>query len=173
MLQLDPPDHTRLRDLVGVAFTPRLVEHLRGRVQRLADELLDAAVSRGSADLVRDFALPLPATVIAEVLGVPAADRDRFHRWSNALMVASASTRGLLRSVPSAWALMRYIRRIIRRRRADPRDDLTTALVRAEAAGDRLSEDELAAAPETLRWRRGLLLRGLEALPVVLGPGAG
>ncbi len=145
MLQLDPPDHTRLRGLVTVAFTPRLVEQLRGRVQRLADDLLDAAARPGTADLVRDFALPLPATVIAEVLGVPAADRDRFHRWSNALLAASASNWALLRAVPSAWALMRYIRDIIRRRRADPRDDLTTALVRAEAAGDRLSEDELVA----------------------------
>ncbi|HEY1375745.1 MAG TPA: cytochrome P450 [Gemmataceae bacterium] len=145
MLQLDPPDHTRLRGLVNVAFTPRLVEQMRGRVQELADDLLDAAARRGTADLVRDFALPLPTTVIAEVLGVPAADREKFHRWSTALVAASASNWALLRAVPGAWALMRYIRGIVRRRRADPRDDLTTALVRAEAAGDRLTEDELLA----------------------------
>src|SRR5215471_2912501 len=88
MLDLDPPDHTRLRALVHKAFTPRLIEPMRGRVQALADELLDAVASRGEMDLIRDYALPLPMTVITEILGVPARDRGKFHRWSNALISA-------------------------------------------------------------------------------------
>ena len=145
MLDRDPPDHTRLRALVHKAFTPRRVEQMRDRVQALTDELLDAARSRGEVDLIRDYALPLPTTIIAEMLGVPAADRHKFHAWSNALVAAAASTWALWKAIPSALALMRYIRRIIRDRRAEPRDDLVTDLVRAEEAGDRLSEDELLA----------------------------
>jgi cytochrome P450 PksS len=143
MLHADPPDHTRLRALVSQAFTPRLVEQMRGRVQRLTDELLDAAAGRGRVDLIGDYALPLPTTVIAEMLGVPAADRHRFHRWSQALLVSS--TWGLLKAIPNALALLRYLRKIIRERRAEPRDDLVSALAMAEEAGDSLSEGELVA----------------------------
>ena len=82
MLDLDQPDHTRLRGLVHQAFTPRLIDNMRDRVQALTDELLDQAESRGRMDLIHDYALPLPATIIAEILGVPARDRHRFHRWS-------------------------------------------------------------------------------------------
>lgn len=83
MLDLDPPDHTRLRALVHKGFTPRLVECLRERMQTLADQLLDRALQRSQIDLVVDYALPIPATISAELPGVPAADRDRFHRWSS------------------------------------------------------------------------------------------
>jgi cytochrome P450 PksS len=145
MLSRDPPDHTRLRALVAKAFTPRLVEQMRDRVQALADGLLDAVQSRGRMDLIRDFALPLPTTVIAEMLGVPAEDRHAFHRWSNAVLAAASSTWALWLAIPNVWAFMRYIRQTIRRRRADPRDDLVSALARAEEAGDKLSEDELLA----------------------------
>ena len=75
MLDLDPPDHTRLRALVHKAFTPRLIENMRERIRSLTDELLDAVEARGRMDLIRDFALPLPTTIIAEMLGVPARDR--------------------------------------------------------------------------------------------------
>jgi len=145
MLDLDPPDHTRLRALVQKAFTPRLVEGLRERVQRLADELLSAASGRGEMDLIRDFALPIPTTIISEMLGVPAADRNRFHRWSKTIVATSPSGVGMLRAIPSVLAFLRFIRRLIQIRRADPRDDLISALVGAEEAGDRLSEDELVA----------------------------
>ena len=145
MLDLDPPDHTRLRALVHKAFTPRLVEQMRGRIQALTDELLDAVQGRGRMDLIRDYALPLPTTIIAEMLGVPAEDRHKFHRWSNAIVSAAASTWGMLKAIPNAWLFMRYIRKLIRQRRADPQDDLVSALVRAEEAGDTLSEDELVA----------------------------
>ena len=145
MLDLDPPDHTRLRALVHRAFTPRLVEQMRGRIQSLADELLVAAGRRGNMDLIRDYALPIPTTIIAEMLGVPDADRHRFHRWSRSIVSATPSGWGMLKAIPSAVAFLRYIRRLVASRRAHPRDDLVGALVQAEEAGEQLSEDELVA----------------------------
>jgi cytochrome P450 PksS len=148
MLDLDDPDHARLRSLVGKAFTPRLIERLRGRVESLSEELLDAmerkGTRRGGAELVADYALPLPATVIAELLGVPAEDHPKFHRWSNRL-VSVSSGRDMLRALPAALSFVRYLRKLVERRRADPQDDLISALIRAEEAGDKLSEDELLA----------------------------
>ena len=144
MLDLDDPDHARLRALVSKAFTPRLIEQLRGRIEALCEDLLEAMERRGKAELVGDYALPIPATVIAELLGVPAQDQRKFHRWSGRL-VSVSSSRDMLRALPAALAFMRYLRKLIERRRVDPRDDLITALVRAEEAGDKLSEDELLA----------------------------
>lgn len=83
MLDLDQPDHTRLRALVHKAFTPSLVERMRGRVQSLADELLDKATPKGGMELIGEYALPLPMTIITEILGVPAEDRGKFHRRSS------------------------------------------------------------------------------------------
>ncbi len=145
MLDLDPPDHTRLRGLVQKAFTPHLVERMRGRAESLTGELLDAALRRRRADLIRDYALPLPTTIIAEMLGVPAEDRHRFHRWSKVIVASNPSGPGTLKAIPSVFLFLRYIRRLVRTRRADPRDDLLSALARAEEAGDRLHEDELLA----------------------------
>src|SRR5215213_10108472 len=142
MLDLDAPDHTRLRALVQKAFTPRLVEGLRPRIQALVDELLANAQRTGRAELIRDLALPLPLTVIAELLGVPAADQPRFHRWSDRILSGSPGI-GALRLLPAVRSLFRYLRRLFAARRAAPRDDLVTALVQAEEAGDRLGEDEL------------------------------
>ncbi len=145
MLDLDPPDHTRLRALVHKAFTPPLVERMRGRMQVLADALLDEASRRGGMDLIRDYALSIPTTIIAEMLGVPSEDRRRFHRWSSVVVSSDPSGARMLMAAPSVWAFLRYIRRLVRARRAEPRDDLVSALVAAEEAGDRLDEDELAA----------------------------
>jgi cytochrome P450 len=148
MLDLDDPDHVRLRALVSKAFTPRLIERLRGRIEALCEELLDAMERerkrKGGTDLVAGYALPLPATVIAELLGVPAEDHARFHSWSNRL-VSVSSGRDMLRALPAALSFVRYLRKLVERRRADPDDDLITALIRAEEAGDKLSEDELLA----------------------------
>jgi cytochrome P450 PksS len=144
MLDLDDPDHKRLRTLVSKAFTPRLIERLRGRVEAICQELLDAMEREGRAELVRDYALPLPATVIAELLGVPAGDHRRFHRWSNRI-VSMSSGRDLLRALPAALAFVRYLRKMSERRRMSPEDDLISALVQAEEAGDKLSQDELLA----------------------------
>ena len=145
MLNLDAPDHTRLRALVHKAFTPGLVVNMLERIQTLTDELLDAVQDRGHMDLIRDYALPLPATIIAEMLGVPVRDRHKFHRWSSALVSASGSTWGMLMMVSPMWEFLRYIRKLVKMRQADPRDDLISALVQAREAGDRLSEDELQA----------------------------
>ena len=153
MLDLDAPDHTRLRSLVHKAFTPRLVEEMRARIQALTEALLDAVGEGGRAggeggrmDLIRDYALPLPTTIIAQMLGVPVADRAKFQRWSTAIITATAGNGWLLlRVLPPAWAFMRYIRKLIQARRAEARDDLVSALVQAEEAGDQMSEDELLA----------------------------
>lgn len=145
MLDLDPRDHTRLRALVQKAFTPRLVEQLRPRVQTLADGPLDDLRGRSQFDLSRDYALPIPATVIAERLGVQAADRHKFHRWSKAMVSADPFGWRRFLIVPHVWAFLRYIRRLVRAKRAVPGDDLLTALVQAEYAGDQFREDELVA----------------------------
>jgi len=105
MLNLDPPDHTRLRGLVK-AFSPRLIEQMHGRIEMLTNDLLDAVQDRGRMDLIRDFALPLPATIIAEMLGVPVEDRHAFHRGTNAIISAASSSWAMLKAVPSAWALI-------------------------------------------------------------------
>ena len=148
MLDVDEPDHTRLRALVRKVFTPRLIEQLRERIQMLCDDLLDAAQRKGSMELISDYALPVPATVIADLLGVPPEDRRKFHRWSSKIVsVSPGAAAGLqgLRLIPSVWPLMRYLRKQFKQRRSDPKDDLITALVQAEEAGDKLSEDELLA----------------------------
>ncbi|HEX2078395.1 MAG TPA: cytochrome P450 [Longimicrobium sp.] len=142
MLDLDAPDHTRLRALVQKAFTPRMIQALRPRIESLADELLARLRPGGRIELVSGLALPIPLTIIAELLGVPAADQQRFHRWTTRIVSASRPS-DVLAVLPAVWSLFRYLRRLFARRRAEPRDDLVTALVQAEEAGDRLSEDEL------------------------------
>jgi cytochrome P450 len=146
MLDLDPPDHTRLRALVHRAFTPRLIDQMRGRVQAVADGLLDAVQSRGKMELIRDYALPLPMTIITEILGVPTRDREKFHRWSKVIVSINAFN-ATWRLFPILWNFTRYLRRFFKLRRAEPRDDLTTALIQAEAdeEGERLNEGELLA----------------------------
>ena len=145
MLDLDTPDHTRLRALVHKAFTPRLIEQMQERIQKLADELLDAVQRQGRMDLIHDYALPIPTTIIAQMLGVPVQDRHKFHRWSNTIVSSNPSGWGMLKAIPDAMAFMRYIRKLIKARRAAPQDDLISALVQAEEAGEQLSEDELVA----------------------------
>jgi cytochrome P450 PksS len=146
MLDMDEPDHTRLRLLVQKAFTPRLIEQMRDRIQALSDQLLDAVQDRGRMDLIRDYALPIPTTIIAEMLGLPVNDRHKFHRWSQALLTLDVSSRwGMMWAIWNGWFFLRYVRKQIRARRATPRDDLLTALVQAEEAGQQFSEDELLA----------------------------
>lgn len=146
LFTVDPPDHTRLRTLVNKAFTPRVVEQLRERIQRVCDDLLDAAAAHGRMELVRQFAVPVPVTIIAELLGIPQEDRRRFDSWSqHAIAGTSGVVRDILRGYPYMWLFVRYCRKFIARRRAEPRDDLVTALIQAEEAGDKLNEDELIA----------------------------
>jgi len=144
MLDLDVPDHTRLRALVHKAFTPSLIGQMRDRIQTLADELLGRVKWKGEIDLINDYALPLPMTIIMEILGVPTGDHHKFHRWSKAV-VSLSSPNATLRVVPSVWMFIRYLRRFFDRRRRDPQNDLASALIQAEEAGDKLTEDELLA----------------------------
>ena len=147
MLDVDPPDHGRLRGLVHKGFTPRRVEQMAGRVERLADELLLKVGTEGSFDLLREYALPIPSTIISEMLGVPASDQVRFHRWSSDIVAASAG-KSLLHVLPSLLSLfrfLRYLKQVIARKSAEPEDDLISALVQAEEASDRLSQDEVLA----------------------------
>ena len=144
MLDLDPPDHTRLRTLIHKAFTPALITRMRDRIQTLADELLSEVEHKGECDLINAYALPLPMIIITEILGVPTRDRDKFHRWSKAV-VSLTSPSPTIRVVPFVWRFLRYLRRFFEVRRRDPQDDLATALITAEQAGDKLNKDELLA----------------------------
>jgi cytochrome P450 len=143
MLNKDGDDHRRLRRLVTRAFTPRMVEALRPRIQEIADDLIDAVESRGEMDLVDDFAFPLPITVIAELLGVPVADRDRFRIWSTAVVTPVLSREELDRFGRLMGELVAYLHELFERRRAEPAGDLISALLQVEDDGDVLSEQEL------------------------------
>ncbi len=147
MLRLDPPDHTRLRRLVSKAFTPRSVEALRGRAEEILDELLDGRGRAGRLELVSDLAAPFPIIMIAEMLGVPAEDRDRFRFWSDEAVKTLGDN--AFEDVREGRAAMDefgdYIEAVAEQRRAEPRDDLLSGLVAAEEEGDRLSMSELRA----------------------------
>jgi cytochrome P450 len=151
MLDRDPPDHTRLRGLVSKAFTPLALEGLRPHIQQIVDGLLDEAQRRGSMDLIEEFAYPLPVRVICEMLGVPVKDHERFKQWGldiarglDAIMLPPDSEVAV-RSIAGRRALSNYFRELIAERRAAPRDDMLSALIAAEEAGDKLNEDELLA----------------------------
>ncbi|HUR59391.1 MAG TPA: cytochrome P450 [Opitutaceae bacterium] len=147
VINLDPPDHTRMRRLVQKAFLPRTLERLVPEIHAIVRELLDAAAGRGAVDLVADLAYPLPVSVIAEMLGVPREDRGKLKRWSGIIMEFQAvplpTPESILRSQGAIVEMRDYLRHIVRQRRADPRDDVISALATAEMEGDRLAEDEL------------------------------
>jgi cytochrome P450 len=141
MLGSDPPDHTRLRTLVSYAFTPRRIAALEPRIRQIADELLDEVIGDGAFDLMPAFAEPLPVTIIAEMLGIPVADRKEFKRWSDSIVSFGGGTRN--GDGQSAMEeLTSYLRRQLDRRRSNPTDDLIGALMVAEEAGERLSPEE-------------------------------
>jgi cytochrome P450 PksS len=143
MLNRDGADHRRLRRLVTRAFTPRIVEGLRPRIQQIADELVDRVFARGEMDLVDEFAFPLPITVIAELLGVPADDRDRFRAWSAAVVTPDLGPDASERFSAQMAEFTSYLGELFATRRLDPRDDLVSALIRTEEQGETLSEPEL------------------------------
>jgi pimeloyl-[acyl-carrier protein] synthase len=171
MLDRDPPDHTRLRSLVSKAFTPRVVEGLRPRIQRMVDDLITRAERAGSMDLIEEFAYPIPVNVICEMLGVPIEDHERFKGWS--LDIARGLDSVLLppesdiprRSGAARHALSDYFLGLIAERRAAPRGDLLSALIAAEEAGDKLSEAELVATCNLL------LIAGHETTVNLIGNG--
>ena len=143
MLAQDPPNHTRLRALVQSAFSPRLVDSLRPRIEALADRLIDRVQAAGQMDLIADFAFPLPIGIIGALLGMPEHDQGRLREWSMAMVEADRSPAGLQRLVPSMLAFSDYVARLVEDRRTAPAADLITALVQAEEAGERLSQSEL------------------------------
>ncbi|MFE0028218.1 cytochrome P450 [Amycolatopsis sp. NPDC059021] len=142
IMGMDPPEHTRLRRLVGKAFTARRVEKMRDGVRALAARLLDDMLAKGQpADLVEDFARLLPVTVICDLLGVPLSDHAVFRRWTEGLTNDSTAKGDVLHQVGTE--LGEYMAGLIARRRAEPTDDLLGALVFARDHGDKLTEDEL------------------------------
>jgi cytochrome P450 len=168
MLIMDPPDHTRVRGLVSKAFTPRHVARLRGRIEALVDELLTAVAPRGRMDVIADLAAPLPAIVIAELLGVPAEDRPRFKAWSSDLVsvLGSPDPPAALERFRSGFHhLTEYLREIIARRRREPGDDLISAMITAQEERDALTDAELLATSNLL------LVAGHETTTNLIGNG--
>jgi pimeloyl-[acyl-carrier protein] synthase len=146
----DPPDHTRLRGLVSKAFTPRAVESLRHQIDDVVERLLDQQQGKTSFDLMASYAYQVPVLVICELLGVPKSDRGRFTDWSAALakgldILTVPDPEAVRRGNQAAAGLTEYFRQLIQVRRSQPGKDLLTALIAAEEAGDRLTEDELLA----------------------------
>jgi len=153
-LSLDPPDHTRLRRLVSTAFTPRTIARLEPRIRAITDELLTAAGTAGQLEVVSQLAYPLPVRIISELLGVPVTDHPRFAGWSARLAhslqpgfgVAPEEAQARAEAADSASEeFAAYFRELIALRRARPEQDLLSAMIAAEDAGDQLTEDELIA----------------------------
>ncbi|TXL86818.1 cytochrome P450 [Streptomyces sp. IB2014 016-6] len=143
LLNIDPPDHTRLRRLVSQAFTPRRVAEFEPRVQELTDGLIDAFAAKGEADLIHDFAFPLPIYAICDLLGVPREDQDDFRDWAGMMIRHGGGPRGgVARSVKK---IRGYLAELIHRKRDDPGDDLISGLIRASDHGEHLTENEAAA----------------------------
>jgi pimeloyl-[acyl-carrier protein] synthase len=166
MLTMDPPDHTRVRKLVNKAFTPRRIAELRGRVERIVDELLEPLMSRGRMDVIDAVAAPLPAIVIAELLGVPAEDHRKFKEWASEI-VAGVGQGGTLRAAtaPAVQKLFGYLAETIAARRREPRDDLISAMVHAQEEHDALTDSELLATSNLI------LIAGHETTTNLIGNG--
>jgi cytochrome P450 len=145
ILRMDPPRHRQLRNLVSQAFTPRMVAQLEPRIQQITSELLDQVAGKGEMDAIRDLAYPLPVTVIAELLGIPAELREDFKRWSDALVTGDERTteeemQVLFQEIEGMFG---YFTQVLSERRAHPQNDLVSALLAAEVDGQRLSDMEL------------------------------
>ncbi|MEU2771606.1 cytochrome P450 [Streptomyces sp. NPDC007162] len=146
MLDLEPPDHTRIRRLVSKAFTPRTVERLRPYVARLAGELVDGLVEKGGGDLLTDVAEPLPVAVIAEMLGIPEADRGPLRPWSAdicGMYELNPPQETAAKAVRASAEFSAYLRELIAERRRRPGDDLISGLIEAHDEDDRLTEQEM------------------------------
>ncbi|MBK9263383.1 MAG: cytochrome P450 [Polyangiaceae bacterium] len=146
MLDREPPDHTRLRNLVSKAFTPRTVEQLRGRIHDIVHGLVDVALDKREFDFLTTLAEPLPVTVIAELLGIPENDRHQLRPWSSdicGMYELRPSEETAKRAVAACIEFGDYLRHLSRERRAHPQNDLISALAQVADAGDKLTEDEL------------------------------
>ena len=146
IIGLDPPRHRQLRALVSQAFTPRAIEALAPRIAEIVGSLLDQVAPTGQMDVIHDFAYPLPVIVIAELMGIPAAERDRFKSWSDAVVTGMSSGVGSAPSVTAGQAhreMAEYFGRMIEERRRQPKDDLISALLQAQVEGQHLTQMEV------------------------------
>ncbi|WP_405580817.1 cytochrome P450 [Streptomyces sp. NBC_01092] len=141
LLNMDPPDHTRIRRLVGRAFTTRRVDQLRTPIRQTADRLLDALGPHGTTDLIASYAAPLPITVICDLLGVPDQHRRDFREWTDALVAPDPARPQAAKE--SVVAMLGFFTRLLADKRKEPADDLLSDLIAVRDEGDRLSEDEL------------------------------
>jgi cytochrome P450 len=145
IVRQDPPRHHKLRQIVSQAFTPRMVAQMEARIQEITSELLDQVQAVGEMDVIRDLAYPLPVTVIAELLGVPAERREDFKRWSDAFVSgdAEATEEDQQAGMQAQASMVAYFTQIFEERRTHPQNDLVSALLAAEVDGERLSHEEL------------------------------
>jgi cytochrome P450 len=154
LIRSDPPDHMRLRRLISAVFTPRMIQRSSAKIEQIIDSLVSGFPSEGIIDLVREFAFPLPATVVCSILGVPAEDIHRVREWThgiNSIIAGNLPLREAAERMQAALVeLQAYYRDMIARRRSSPGDDLMSLLVQAELEGDRLTEAELLSTAENL-----------------------
>ncbi|KSU86846.1 MULTISPECIES: cytochrome P450 [Priestia] len=146
MLDLDPPDHTRIRNLVAKPFTPKAIASLRPDIEKLVNSLLDKAEEKGEMDIVADLASPIPAIVIATMLGVPLDDVDNFREWTTDLVRSFDATQGpeaREKGYEAKLNLLNYFETLVEQRRHNPADDLISELIAIEEKGDKLAKDEL------------------------------
>lgn len=170
MLGQDPPGHTRLRSLVNQAFTPRIIRRLEPRMHTIANELLDEALAQGSVDFVQALTYPLPVTIIAEIIGIPAADREQFKRWSDAA-IENLGTALFIPPTPERLHRLghlieemgAYFSTLADERRRRPQEDLLTGLVQAEVEGSKLTREEM------LQMLVLLLVAGNETTTTLIG----
>ena len=168
MLFLDPPDHTRLRALVSKAFSPVSIAAMVSRIHSIVSELLDQIPNPADFDLMEALAYPLPVIVMAEMLGIPAADRAQFKHWSDLrarILEPTIRPEEIEKANRATHELDDYFRKVIERRRQDPRDDLISTLILAEEAGDKLTSDEV------IVMLRLLLVAGNETTTNLIGNG--
>jgi cytochrome P450 len=143
MLRADPPEHGRLRSLANEAFKPKYVRELRGRIQQIADGLVDKVQAKGEMEFISEFAFPLPIRVICEMLGIPAKDQDKFRKWSGELINSGALSSERPVISPNLLQFVQYVRREVDDHRKNPGPDIVTQLIEAEDKGDRLSDAEV------------------------------
>jgi cytochrome P450 len=168
LLTIDPPAHTRLRGVINRAFTPRRVDLLRPRIEAIAEELLDAVTPSGDFELMTSFAQPLPVIVIAELLGIPPTDRDRFKQWSNKIAATTDllnTEAAIMEAREATLKLIDYFNDFIQARRDEPRDDLISALVAAQSTEEQLTHEEI------LAFAILLLVAGNETTTNLIGNG--
>lgn len=146
LLYSDGEYHTRLKTLVHKAFTPRRIQQMEDRIKELAYESIAKAKAKGQFDVVEDFAMPIPSTIIAEILGVSMADMGKFQSWVNGILRTNdTSIWSLMKMMPILWQIQRFIKGLLDVRSKDPQDDLISALILAEEGDDKFTRREIVA----------------------------